>query len=290
MGQFLNVRIKTNVEGRNIEIMDKQFLNLIYEKHQRTEAVPQTSEIGEWAESVIKLLFPEKAKDFFPSVHEIEGEIWNLGNELRLILEATDKCKDCDNAGRSKSFTEALPELYRKLRSDVKAILDGDPAATSEFEIIRAYPGFVAISFYRIARILYDLEIPLIPRILTEYGHSKTGIDIHPAAKIGDFFFIDHGTGIVIGETTEIGDHVKLYQGVTLGALSVHKGMADTKRHPTVGDNVVIYAGATILGGETVVGAGSVIGGNVWLTRSVPENSTVFHKPEIEVKEKEHNG
>lgn len=264
--------------------MDKDFLKHIYRKHQETEAVPQTSEIGEWAEKVIKLLFPEKAKDFFPSIHEIEGEIWNLGNDLRLILEATDKCKDCDNTKRSKEFADGLPELYRILRTDVKAILDGDPAATSEFEVIRAYPGFVAISFYRIACLLNKLEIPLIPRILTEYGHSKTGIDIHPSAKIGEYFFIDHGTGIVIGETAEIGSHVKLYQGVTLGALSVNKAMANMKRHPTVGDRVVIYSGATILGGETVVGEGSIIGGNVWLTRSVPANSTVYHKPEIEVK------
>jgi serine O-acetyltransferase len=269
--------------------MDKQFLTQIYEKHQRTEAVPQTSEIGEWAENVVKLLFPEKAKEFFPSIHEIEGEIWNIGNELRLMLEATDKCRDCDNVARSKRFTDAMPELHRKLRTDVTAILEGDPAAKSEFEVVRAYPGFVAICFYRIARILHDLEIPLIPRILTEYGHSKTGIDIHPAAVIGDYFFIDHGTGIVIGETTIIGEHVKLYQGVTLGALSVNKSMANTKRHPTVEDDVVIYAGATILGGETIVGSGSIIGGNVWLTKSVPANSTVFHKPEIEVKEKEMN-
>lgn len=265
--------------------MDKQFLQHIFDKHQKTEAVPQTKEIGNWADEVILLLFPEKAKDFFPSIHEIEGHLWNLGNELKIILNATDKCKDCDNKQRSKDFVEALPELYRLLNTDVKAILDGDPAAKSEFEVVRAYPGFVAISYYRIAHLLHKLEIPLIPRILTEYGHSKTGIDIHPAAKIGEYFFIDHGTGIVIGETAEIGNHVKLYQGVTLGALSVDKSMANTKRHPTVGDNVVMYAGATILGGDTVIGTGSIIGGNAWLTKSVPANSKVFNKPSVEVIE-----
>ncbi len=267
--------------------MERSFLKHIFEKHQITEAVPPTKEIGAWATRVIHLLFPEQAKDFFPSVDEIEGEVWNLGNELGIILNATDKCKDCNKDERVKGFVEALPELYRLLNTDVQAIMAGDPAAKSEFEIIRAYPGFNAISFYRIAHLLLELGIPLIPRILTEYAHSKTGIDIHPAAEIGEYFFIDHGTGIVIGETAHIGNHVKLYQGVTLGALSVEKDMANQKRHPSVKDHVVIYSGATILGGETVIGEGSIIGGNVWLTKSVPAHSTVYHKPEIKVVERE---
>ncbi|UBM60388.1 serine O-acetyltransferase [Marinilongibacter aquaticus] len=267
--------------------MDKKFLQHIFKKHQDTEAVPQTKELGKWANSVFNLLFPEQAKDFFPSVDEIEGEIWNLGNELRLFLVATDQCQDCDNAERVEKFKESLPDLFRKMNNDVKAIMAGDPAAVSEFEVIRAYPGFKAISFYRLANLLLKMKIPLIPRILTEYSHSITGIDIHPGAEIGEHFFIDHGSGIVIGGTCVIGDNVKIYQGVTLGALSVDKSLADTKRHPTVEDNVVIYANATILGGETIIGKGSIIGGNVWLTKSVPANSIVYHKPEIEVKERE---
>ena len=183
----------------------------------------------------------------------------------------------------AKAFFEQLPDLYLLLNTDIQAIFNGDPAARSEFEVIRTYPGFFAISFYRMAHGLYRHDVPLLPRILTEYAHSKTGIDIHPAAEIDEYFYIDHGTGIVIGESCIIGKHVKLYQGVTLGALSVAKNMAYSKRHPTVGDNVVIYAGATILGGETVIGHDSVIGGNVWLTKSVPPNSIVYHKPDITV-------
>ena len=164
-------------------------------------------------------------------------------------------------------------------------MLAGDPAAKDEFEVIRAYPGFYAIAMYRIAHQLLLLEVPLIPRILTEWAHARTGIDIHPGARIGEFLYIDHGTGTVIGETTVIGDHVKLYQGVTLGALSVEKYMADTKRHPTIEDRAIIYSGATILGGDTVIGHDCVIGGNVWLTRSVPPHSTVYHQPIIKVVE-----
>jgi serine O-acetyltransferase len=267
--------------------MDKKFLQLIFDRHQKTEAVPQTDKIGAWANEVFHLLFPEQAKDFFPSIDEIEGEIWNLGNELKHILNATDQCKDCDNDERAAKFKDALPELYRVLCTDVKAIMAGDPAATSEFEIIRAYPGFHAISYYRLAHLLKDLEIPLIPRILTEFSHGITGIDIHPGAEIGEHFFIDHGSGIVIGGTSIIGEYVKIYQGVTLGALSVEKELAGTKRHPTVEDGTVIYANATILGGETTIGANSIIGGNVWLTKSVAPNSIVYHRPEIEVKERE---
>lgn len=267
--------------------MDRAFLQHIFVKHQDTEAVPPTKEIAGWALKVIRLLYPQQSKDFFPSIDEIEGEFWNLGNELKFILNSTDGCKDCDNEQKIKKFQAAIPELYRVLNTDVQAILTGDPAAKNEYEVIRAYPGFYAISFYRLAHLLNDLEISIIPRILTEYAHSRTGIDIHPSAEIDEYFFIDHGTGLVIGETSVIGKHVKLYQGVTLGALSVKKSLANTKRHPTVEDNVVIYSGATILGGDTIIGANSVIGGNVWLTKSVPPGSVVYHKPEIKVVEKE---
>lgn len=266
--------------------MNKEFLQHIFDRHQQTEDVPSTKEIAAWASKVIRLLYPEQKKDFFRNIDEIEGEFWNLSVELKVILEATEECKTLDKDLQAKEFLKAIPSLYQMLNTDVEAILNGDPAAKSEFEVIRAYPGFYAITFYRLAHLLLKLNIPLIPRILTEFAHSKTGIDIHPGAKIGEYFFIDHGTGIVIGETTIIGQNVKIYQGVTLGALSVAKELANSKRHPTVEDNVVIYSGATILGGETVIGANSIIGGNVWLTKSVPAYSTVYHKPEVKVVER----
>jgi serine O-acetyltransferase len=174
------------------------------------------------------------------------------------------------------SLLNALPELRRLLDADVRAAYDGDPAAKNVEEIVFSYPGLEAICAYRIAHHLYCAGVPMIPRIITEHAHARTGIDISPGAKIGERFFIDHGSGVVIGETAVIGNDVKLYQGVTLGALSVPRRDDNTKRHPTIEDNVTIYAGATILGGETVIGAGSIIGGNVWLTKSVPPGSKVF--------------
>ncbi|HOF12221.1 MAG TPA: serine O-acetyltransferase [Treponemataceae bacterium] len=175
----------------------------------------------------------------------------------------------------SLALIEEIPEIRRKINLDAKAAMEGDPAAKSVEEVILSYPGLEAILVHRIAHFLCENGVPIIPRIMSEYIHGKTGIDIHPGAKIGESFFIDHGTGLVIGETTIIGNNVKLYQGVTLGALSVKKEMADKKRHPTIEDRVTVYPGATILGGDTIIGAGSVIGGNVWVTKSVPPNSTV---------------
>lgn len=265
--------------------MDRNFLQHLFDKQRQLEAVPSNAAISDWALSVVGLLFPERSESGTLSVAQLEQRFKELEHDLVHILNGTQACTDCNNAARSRSFFEGLPELYQTLNRDVAAILQGDPAATNEFEVIRAYPGFFAISFYRVAHALLQLDVPLLPRILTEFAHSKTGIDIHPGAKIGEYFFIDHGTGIVIGETTAIGNHVKLYQGVTLGALSVSKELAHTKRHPTVEDHVVIYSGATILGGDTVVGHHSVIGGNVWLTASVPPGSLVFHNPEITVLE-----
>lgn len=183
-------------------------------------------------------------------------------------------------------FFYQLPFVYKALLDDARAILDFDPAAQNMSEVIVAYPGFFAIAVYRLSHQLWAQGIRLLPRLFTEYAHSKTGIDIHPAAQIGAAFAIDHGTGIVIGETTVIGNHVKIYQGVTLGALNVAKSQAATKRHPTIEDEVVIYSGATILGGDTVIGKGSIIGGNVWLTHSISSNSVVYHKSEIKIKDK----
>jgi len=265
--------------------MNKEFYQYILEKQQTVEAVPPNEKIAGWAERLICLLYPEKAECFLSSAEEIENTFSILRAELVDLLLATKACSTGDNQAKASHFFDKIPELYRLLNTDIEALLSGDPAAHNRFEVIRAYPGFYAISFYRIAHALLDLEVPILPRIITEYAHSKTGIDIHPGAEIGEYFFIDHGTGIVIGETSHIGDHVKLYQGVTLGALSVEKNMAFTKRHPTVEDHVIIYSGATILGGETVIGHHSVIGGNVWLTRSVPPHSTVYHKAQVEVVE-----
>lgn len=183
-------------------------------------------------------------------------------------------------------FFYQLPSVYKALLEDAQAILDFDPAAQNMSEVVVAYPGFYAIAVYRLSHQLWSQGIRLLPRLFSEYAHSKTGIDIHPAAKIGAAFAIDHGTGIVIGETTVIGNHVKIYQGVTLGALNVAKSQAATKRHPTIEDEVVIYSGATILGGDTVIGKGSIIGGNVWLTHSIAPNSVVYHKSEIKIKDK----
>jgi len=170
---------------------------------------------------------------------------------------------------------EAIPEIRKLINLDAQALLTGDPAAQSIEEVILSYPGLEAILVYRLAHFLYKKGVPVIPRMMTEYIHGKTGIDIHPGAEIGHSFFIDHGTGIVIGETTIIGNNVKLYQGVTLGALSVQKNLMNKKRHPTIEDNVTIYSGATILGGETVIGKNCVIGGNTWITQSVPEGTTI---------------
>ncbi|HKR01137.1 MAG TPA: hypothetical protein VJT09_10715 [Pyrinomonadaceae bacterium] len=196
-----------------------------------------------------------------------------LGAECLLTEREAGEC--------AAAFLEELPRLRRVLATDVQAALDGDPAATCRDEIIFSYPSIYAVMVYRLAHEFFKLKVPLLPRIMTEHAHHRTGIDIHPGTRIGSSFFIDHGTGVVIGGTAVIGNNVKLYQGVTLGAFSFAKDadgdlVRDTKRHPTIEDDVVIYAGATILGGETVVGRGSVIGGNVWLTHSVPPGTRVL--------------
>jgi serine O-acetyltransferase len=184
------------------------------------------------------------------------------------------------------AFLEKLPVLLEKLNLDATACLNFDPASNSIEEVYIAYPGFFAIAIHRFSHELHHLNLPLIPRLMSEYAHRLTGVDIHPGATIGDSFFIDHATGIVIGETCIIKKNVKVYQGVTLGALQVSKELKNKKRHPTVEDNVIIYANATILGGETVIGANSIIGGNVWITESIPVNTFVYHKPETKIKPK----
>jgi serine O-acetyltransferase len=202
---------------------------------------------------------------------------------IRHDCRRNDKvCTDCADRGHATAiqFLDRLPEIREALGKDIQAAFDGDPAAHSFDEIIFSYPGLMAISIYRVAHLLHTLEVPFIPRIMTEYAHSRTGIDINPGAVIGERFFIDHGTGVVIGETTIIGNRVRIYQGVTLGALSLSPEecviLRGHKRHPTIEDDVIIYANATVLGGETVIGVRSVIGGNVWITHSVAPDTQVF--------------
>ena len=216
---------------------------------------------------------------------ETEKRTW----ELMRAYDALTRCLTgvCENeleaSEKALELIDALPGILEILKTDIRAGYEGDPAAKSIDEIILTYPAFQAISIYRMAHKLYQMQVPLVPRMMTEYAHRITGIDIHPGATIGSYFFIDHGTGVVIGETTTIGDHVKLYQHVTLGAKSFEVGEDGTlvkgiKRHPDIGDRVVIYSGATILGGQTVIGDDCVIGGNVWLTHSVPPGETVTIK------------
>ncbi len=197
-------------------------------------------------------------------------------------------CAQCSDQGHeiTLKFIQALPSIKKSLAKDIRSTLEGDPAARGFDEVIFSYPGLLAITVYRLANLLHTLGVPVIPRIMTEYAHSRTGIDIHPGATIGESFFIDHGTGVVIGETTEIGNRVRIYQGVTLGALSLPRDAGDRyrnkKRHPTIEDDVIIYANTTILGGETVIGARTVVGGNIWLTESVPPDTKVLlKKPEL---------
>lgn len=260
-------------------------ISQIFQKQLSREKVPPNESIAAWATGLVCLLFPELSDCEIDSEEKIDLAFRDKQEELTRMLNATKACCNCNNEEIAAAFFKRLPELYRLLNTDVEAILSGDPAAKSEFEVVRAYPGFYALCFYRIAHQLWALKVPLLPRILTEHAHSKTGIDIHPGAEIGEYFMIDHGTGVVIGETTHIGSRVKIYQGVTLGALSVNKLMASQKRHPTIEDDVILYSNATILGGETVVGHHSIIGGNVWLTKSVPAGSLVYHNPEITVLE-----
>ncbi len=208
-----------------------------------------------------------------------------LREQLLIALENNVLVRPKNARQIVNDFCLDLNRVKKRLDEDLRAIRNGDPAAKSDVEIVLTYPGFYAIAAYRVANALDKHEVPLYPRLITEHAHSQTGIDIHPSAQIGRSFFIDHGTGIVIGETTVIGDHVKLYQGVTLGGLSPKASQHGTKRHPTIEDNVILYAGATVLG-DVTVGEGSILGGNVWITESVPSNSTVYYKPNIEQTQK----
>ena len=256
--------------------MERAFTQRLFEAHQACRHCPTPSQVAGFFDQLLSVMFPNFSSEPLQS----EAAIREAFGELQLELYNTLTVEVSEKQAIVHAFFEALPSIHAQLHEDVTAIYKGDPAAVDREEVIRSYPGFYAIAAYRIAHQLVQLNVPVIPRSITEYAHSKTGIDIHPAATIGARFCIDHGTGVVIGETTEIGNDVKLYQGVTLGALSVDKEMANTKRHPTIGDRVILYAGATVLGGETHIGSDVIVGGNVWLTESVPAGAKVYYKEE----------
>jgi len=236
------------------------------------------SKTEDFTDDLFHILFDAKI-----SVSENIDDLAKSFHDIALMIDDNDEV-GIENIW--KKFLIGLPELLKQLNQDAKCIYLHDPAAKSVEEVILAYPGFYAIAVYRISHNLHSLSMPLVPRMMSEYAHRLTGIDIHPGAVIGSPFFIDHGTGVVIGESTIIKNSGKLYQGVTLGALQVSKEMENTKRHPTVENNVTIYAGATILGGETIIGENCTIGGNVWLTKSVPADSIVYQKTDTKLKQK----
>lgn len=259
----------------------EDFKKRLLSVHQDCGDCPSNDEVIQICESTISLLYPHFKQVRLKSLEAVDKEIESIRKQAHRLFSSYPKLCPSKNGVGAEMLTESyiafIPKLYDMLNKDVEAIYAEDPAAHSREIITRSYPGFYAIAAYRIAHWLEERNISLIPRIITEYAHARTGIDIHPAAQIGEYFCIDHGTGVVIGETTIIGNQVKIYQGVTLGALSISKDQAYTQRHPTIEDNVVIYANATILGGDTIIGEGSVIGGNVWITESVAPYSKVYY-------------
>lgn len=260
--------------------MDKAFINKLYQAHKDSPSCPSPASVANFFNELLSTLFPDFSALSFSSSREFELHIEKLKLQLDQLLYKNPG-KDIDAEKIAHDFFEKLPKVHAALVQDIDAMFVGDPAAKSRSEVVRTYPGFYAIAAYRVAHELHAAGVGDIPRIITEHAHSRTGIDIHPGAQVGTHFCIDHGTGVVIGETTVIGNHVKIYQGVTLGALSVNKEDAMKKRHPTIEDHVVIYAGVTILGGETVIGHHSIVGGNVWLTRSVPPHSKIYYQAKM---------
>jgi serine O-acetyltransferase len=257
---------------------------------------PDRQEVVKVIHELQALLFPLVYRREYPNMADetlLSQALYRLRDQLAAALRFRMEAGEAAEAAAEEicaAFAERLPEVKRLLLLDVEALYEGDPAAVSREEVMISYPGFRAITIFRIAHELYLLKAPLIPRIMTEYAHERTGIDIHPGATVGEYFFIDHGTGIVVGETTTIGDHVKLYQGVTLGARSFEldengNPVKNIKRHPDIGNHVVIYANATILGGDTVIGDHCVIGGNTWLTRSVAAGSVISYREGNEEQE-----
>lgn len=290
--------------GSSLEIEVQKLVSDILEDYKGNRAIdsmedffnqPDKDVIIDIVNKMLRILFPGYYRDKSYRVYNagsqlsllIEDVMYYLNKEISKVLKYSSNYKQEGKEERQKiaqditiAFLKKIPQIREYLETDLEAFFDGDPAAASKDEIILSYPGMLAITVYRMAHELFALSVPLIPRTMTEYAHSVTGIDIHPGASIGKYFFIDHGTGIVVGETTIIGEHVKVYQGVTLGALSTSGGqkLKNTKRHPTIEDEVTIYSGASILGGETVIGRGAVIGGNAFITKSVEAGSRVSIK------------
>ncbi len=274
--------------NRSIQTAAEKLTKTNCEKHEWSLALPGLKKrVGKLLLLLQKAMYPGVFGEKASAARSVEKTVFRyLRLSARQLSKILEDVLPGEDTGRIVSqFIESLPEIAERLETDIKAAYEGDPAALSEKEIMLSYPAFEAISVYRLAHRLYELSVPLVPRIMTEYAHSKTGIDIHPGAEIGRYFFIDHGTGVVIGETCTIGEHVKLYQGVTLGAKSFAldeqgKPIKGIKRHPDIGNHVVIYANATILGGDTVIGDHCVIGGNVWLMHSVEAGKKIFYNRE----------
>ncbi|MDE6024518.1 MAG: serine O-acetyltransferase [Lachnospiraceae bacterium] len=292
MGQDIKNKIACVADELNANYMEQNIFGM-----EASGEIPKRSEIIEVLEEIRRVIFPGyfgTENTSFVSLSSFAGNTIAVIYEKlykQILIALSYKRKDDRTEEEAQNITclflDRLPAIQKLLYKDVEAELEGDPAANSKEEIIFSYPGIFSIFVYRIAHELYLLKVPFIPRIMTEYAHGKTGIDINPGATIGEYFFIDHGTGIVIGETTVIGNNVKLYQGVTLGALSTREGqlLSGVKRHPTIEDNVVIYANTTVLGGETVIGQNSVVAGNSFVTESIPPNTKVsVHIPELKMK------
>ena len=246
-------------------------------------ATPSMVETHAFVDNMIQTLFPIK-RNCVVDPEGIAIEMDRCAIKLKELLYSIRELLPTPPEVVVETFFNQVPQAFEQLVVDAESIIKFDPASTCVEEIILCYPGFYAMTVYRLAHILYQLKVPFLPRVMTEYAHEKAGIDIHPGARIDSPFFIDHGTGIVIGETAVIGKHVKIYQGVTLGALTVEKSLARTKRHPTIEDHVVIYAGSTILGGDTVIGHHTVVGGNTWITESILPYSVVYRQHRVEVK------
>lgn len=268
--------------------MTPRFLDKLYRDQAGKPPCVPYSRIAEWMDGILGMLFPETCEQRFADLSSFEDHVKGLRVELRDLIACHMRASEStDHSRTAEAFFSSLECIKPMLDDDALAMFEGDPAANSITEVVRSYPGFYAVAAHRLAHELLRLGVPQLPRAISEHAHRITGIDINPGATIGQYFCIDHGTGVVIGQTAVIGNHVKIYQGVTLGALSVNKEDATNKRHPTIEDDVVIYAGATILGGHTVVGKGSVIGGNVWLTRSVAPGTKVYYSAKMTNEEGE---
>lgn len=263
----------------------ENFPRFLLEKYEAfRKDVPSMIMTHDFTETLINFLFPFKI-DSKCTLPRIELNLAQLQLDFRNLLSPLENTLNKSLEDICTDFFTKIPAIYTDLMDNAKYFLDFDPAARSIESIILYYPGFYALTVYRLAHELCEQKIPFLPRMMSEYAHSKTGIEIHPGAEIGKNFFIDHGTGIVIGETAIVGDNVKIYQGVTLGAIMVKKNMRNTKRHPTIEDNVIIYSGSTILGGDTVIGHDSIVGGNVWLTKSIPPYSVVYHESKTVIRD-----